>query len=103
MAVTADEVIALAKNTAALKPEQLEKILKFAPKMGQADLDNVHKLVTDVKKAEEGVKEELAVRQEVDAQYKVFKKEKTMEELHAAEGAAQAEDEKAAEGLINNI
>ena len=56
MAVTADEVITLAKNTAALKPEQLEKILKFAPKMGQTDLDNVHKLVTDVKKAEEGVK-----------------------------------------------
>ena len=103
MAVTADEVITLAKNTAALKPEQLEKILKFAQQMSQADLDNVYKLVTDVKKAEEGVKEELAVRQEVDAQYKIFKKEKTMEELHVAEGAAQAEDEKTADGLLNNI
>ncbi len=103
MAVTADEVIALAKNTTALKPDQLEKILKFAPKMAQADLDNVYKLVTDVKKAEEGVKEELGVRKEVEAQYKVFKKEKTMNELHAAEGAAQAEDEQTADKLINNI
>ena len=62
--------------------------------MGQTDLDNVHKLVTDVKKAERRREEELAVRQEVDAQYKVFKKDKIMTELHVAEGAAQAEDEK---------
>lgn len=103
MAVTADEVIALAKSTPALKPEQLEKILKYAPQMEQADLDNVHKLVTDVQKAETSAKEELAVRQEVEDQYKIFKKEKAMDELHVAENEAQAADEKAADGLINNM
>ena len=35
-----------------------EKIFEVCTKMGQTDLDNVHKLVTDVEKAEEGVKEE---------------------------------------------
>ncbi len=103
MAISTDEVINLAKTTTALKPEQLAKILALAPKMGTEDLENMKNLIGKVQEAEAKTTEELKVREEVESEYKVFKKDKTMKELHAAEDKSQTEDGQTADNLLNNI
>lgn len=103
MALSADEVISLAKSTKALKPEQLAKITALAPKMGPEDLENMKTLIGKVQETEGKTEEELRVREEVEAQYKTFKREKTMDELHKAEDSAQAADNTTADNLLNTI
>lgn len=103
MAITADEIIALAKATTGLTDEQREKILSLAPNMPEADLEKLKALILDVKKAEDAAREELKVRQEVEAQYKIYKKDEAMTTLKAAENQAATEDSATAENLINNL
>lgn len=103
MAVSAEEVINLAKATQALKPEQLAKIVALAPKMQADDLEGLKHMIEKVQSAEENTKQELRVREEVESKYKVFKKEKTMDELHKAEDKSQSADDKVADNLLNTI
>lgn len=103
MAALLEEVISLANSVTALSAEQKERILKVAPTLGDADLENLKKMIQDVEKSFDGAQHELEIREEVASKFKVYKKEKKVEELHAEEAKAQTEDMTQAESLLNNI
>ena len=46
MAITAEEVIEMAKNTEGLTTEQREKILALAPDMAEEDLEKLKLLIS---------------------------------------------------------
>lgn len=103
MASLLDEVIGLSESVTALSPEQKERILKIAPTLPEADLEKLKAMILEVKNSFESAEHELDVRKGVEAKYKVFKKEKAMDNLHEAEAKAQTEEIARAESLLNNI
>lgn len=103
MANLLEEVLELAKTVEALTDVQRQKILKLAPTMKETDLQNLKKLILDVKNSFDGAKHELDVRQKVASKFKQYKKVKAIGELHDQENKAQAEDSATAEQLINNL
>lgn len=104
MGPTASDVIALAQNTKALSKEQLAKILKLAPTMTGADLENLKKMILSVQEAEiKDMKTELELRQKVGSAYQEWKADKSRTALQTQEGAVVQEDHAQAEALIQNI
>jgi hypothetical protein len=103
MATLLEEVIDLANTVTALNAEQKERILKVAPTLSESDLENLKKMITDVRDSFDSAKHEIEIREEVASKFKIYTKEKKVEELHETEAKEQSEDVANAETLLNNI
>lgn len=104
MGPTASDVIALAQNTKALTKEQLAKILKLAPTMTSADLENLKKMILGVQEAEmKEMKRQLEVYKKAASAHEEWKADTSRNALKTQEGAVAQEDQAQAEALIQNL
>lgn len=101
---TAADIITLAQNTKALSKEQLAKILKLAPTMTGADLENLKSMILSMQEAEvKEMKRQLEVYKKAASAHEEWKADKSREALKVQEGAVAQEDQAQAEALIQNI
>ncbi len=104
MAVTADQVLALAQNTKALTKEQLARIGELAPTMSADELEKLNGLLTKVQESEiADMKRELEIRQKVGSAYQGWKADKSRNDLQKKEGAVKGQEVAHAESIIQNI
>lgn len=104
MAVTVDQVLALAQNTKALSKEQLVRISELAPKMSAEELVKLNGLIVKVQEAEIiDMKCELEIRQKVGSAYQEWKADKSRSDLQKKEGAVKGQEDAHAEALVTNI
>lgn len=88
MGITASDIIALAQNTKALSKEQLARILELAPTMTSADLENLKRMIENLRKSDlEAMQKELVARQNIGAKYKEFKSDQDRNKRTNAEEA----------------
>jgi Tfp pilus assembly protein PilN len=104
MAITSEQVIALAQHTKALSSGQLEQLLMLIPHLDDTQLQKLQNHLLDIQTATlKDAKNHLAMLNEVLSLYKEFKTTESREVREEAEAKSDVQDEAAAEELLKDL
>ncbi len=104
MPISLDEVLTLAKGTHALTEEQMVRILKAAPKMTPADLENLHEVLLQIRKKEmASMKEKIAVYHQIGSAHREWVADKARIKLTEEESASKSKEAPLLNTLLTDL